>query len=283
MPSDRAPDAPPKLPDRTGGVPPFSPVSEPVAAPPATALPPLRPPWAILLLTLAGAGGYLLLQGVAGLAILLPAALDEIAAGGVRPERLEALVWEHLGLTAWVGILVAAPAGIALFGWLARREGPAGLRRRLGLVWPRRLESLGWLLAVLAFGWLYEWTSVWLDRPPMPPVMEQLFVTAGWLPALLVAVVVLAPAFEELAFRGFCLGGLARLGPVAAVALSSVPFAVIHVQYDPFDVVAVLALGTLFGAARWQSGSTLLCFGLHAFHNALASLQALWIAGEAAP
>jgi hypothetical protein len=54
-----------------------------------------------------------------------------------------------------------------------------------------------------------------------------------------------------------------------------------HVQYDLFDVGAVLGLGVLFGAARWQSGSTLLTLGLHAFHNALASVQALWTVGGA--
>jgi membrane protease YdiL (CAAX protease family) len=170
-----------------------------------------------------------------------------------------------------------------LIWWLARWQGPGPARRRLALARPRRRDALAWLLAVLAFGWLYERVVVWLDRPPLPPVMDQVFRTAGWLPALVVAVVALAPAFEELAFRGFCLGGLAPLGALPAIGVSSALFAVIHVQYDLFDVGAVLVLGALFGAARWQSGSTLLTLGLHAFHTALASFQALWVVGGAAP
>jgi len=240
-------------------------------------------PGTTLVLTVVLVGGYLLLQSIVGLLVLVPAALREMTAGrAVEPGRLFEALSAQIGLAAWAGIAVAAPAAVAAVWWLAGRHGP-GTARRLGLVWPRRRDALLWLLALLAFGWLYERVAVWLDRPPLPPVMEQIFRTAGWLPALVVAVVVLAPAFEELAFRGFCLGGLAPLGAVRAIALSSALFAVIHVQYDLFDMGAVLALGLLFGAARWQSGSTLLTLGLHAFHNAVASVQALWIVGEVAP
>lgn len=242
--------------------------------------PPRQAAWVTLLLTVLGVGGYLMLQSTAGLVLLLPAALREAAAGSLDPQAVARLLQARIGLVAWAGIAVSVPAALAAFWWLARWQGPGSARRRLALSWPRRRDALGWLLAVIAFGWLWERLAVWLERPAMPPVMEQLFRTAGWLPALLVAVAVLAPAFEEVAFRGFCLGGLARLGPLAAVGLSSFFFAAIHFQYDLFDVGGVFALGALFGAARWQSGSTLLAIGLHAFHNSVASLQALWLIGE---
>jgi hypothetical protein len=254
----------------------------PAAGPaaPAAAAPPRQAAWVTLLVTVLGVGGYLMLQTGAGLVLLLPAALREAAAGSLDPEALGRLLQGRLGLVAWAGIAVAVPVSVAAFWWLARWQGPGGARRRLALVWPRRRDALGWLLAVIAFGWLWEHLAVWLERPAMPPVMEQVFRTAGWLPALLVAVAVLAPAFEEVAFRGFCLGGLARRGPLVAIGLSSVLFAAIHLQYDLFDMGGVLALGALFGAARWQSGSTLLAIGLHAFHNSVASVQALWLIGE---
>lgn len=250
------------------------------AVPTPAPAPPRQAAWVTLLLTVLGVGGYLLLQGIAGLALLIPGALREAMAGRLDPAGFQALLDRRLGVVAWFGIAVAAPIAVAAFAWLARWQGPGGPRRRLGLAWPRRGEALGWLLAVLAFGWLWERLAVWVERPPMPPVMEQVFRTAGWVPALLVAVAVLAPAFEEIAFRGFCLGGLARLGPLAAIGLSSLLFTAIHLQYDLFDLTGVLALGALFGAARWQSGSTLLAIGLHAVHNSVASLQALWLLGE---
>lgn len=251
--------------------------AEPLPAAPA---PRRRSAWVTLLLTVLGVAGYLILQSVAGAAVLIPEALGEAAGEGFDPRRVGRLLPARLGLVAWVGIAVSVPAALAAFWWLARWQGPGGARRRLALSWPRRRDALGWLLAVVAFGWLWERLAVWLERPAMPPVMEQVFRTAGWLPALLVAVAVLAPAFEEVAFRGFLLGGLARLGPLVAIGLSSLLFTAIHLQYDLFDMGGVFALGALFGAARWQSGSTLLAIGLHAFHNSVASLQALWLIGE---
>ncbi len=276
-----APQAPAAGPPLPLPAPPGGELAAAAALKEPAAIPPRQAAWVTLLLTVLGVGGYLLLQSLAGLAVLIPAGLREAAAGSLDPQAVGRLLQDRLGLVAWAGIAVSVPAALAAFWWLAHWQGPGGSRRRLALSWPRRRDALGWLLAVIAFGWLWEHLAVWLERPPMPPVMEQVFRTAGWLPALLIAVAVLAPAFEEVAFRGFCLGGLARLGPLAAIGLSSVPFAFIHsFQYDRFDVGGVFVLGALFGAARWQSGSTLLAIGLHAFHNSVASLQALWLIGE---
>jgi hypothetical protein len=135
------------------------------AGPTALAAPPLRrAPWVTALLTVAVVLGYLVLQSAAGLIVLVP------PAGGVpAPGRLLGLLWERAGLAAWVGIAVAAPAASAALWRLARWQGPGPARRRLALVPPRRRDALAWLLAVLAFGWLYERASVWLDRPPLPP------------------------------------------------------------------------------------------------------------------
>lgn len=275
-PTVSAPEPPP-VPERPGPPAWGGPVAPPNVPP---NVPPRQAAWVTLMLTVLGVGGYLVIQSVAGLVLLVPEALREAAAGRLDPQSVNRLLFERIGLVAWVGIAVAVPVAVALFAWLARWQGPGGTRRRLALVWPRRGAALGWLLAVLAFGWLWERLAVWADRPAMPPVMEQIFRTAGWAPALLVAVALLAPAFEEVAFRGFCLGGLARLGPLAAIGVSSLLFTAIHLQYDLFDLGGVFVLGALFGAARWQSGSTLLAIGLHAVHNAVASVQALWLIGE---
>jgi membrane protease YdiL (CAAX protease family) len=105
--------------------------------------------------------------------------------------------------------------------------------------------------------------------------MVEAWRTAGFLPALAVAVVVLAPAFEELLFRGFLYAGLARsrLGPLGAIVVAAAGWAAIHRQYDLIDAAAIFVLGLLFGAARWRTGSTTLAFGLHAAVNLTAVVQ----------
>lgn len=229
---------------------------------------------------------YFMLQNSVAVAVLLPAALSELVRGAVAPEQLSSFLatrtLDQLGLLAWLGVAIGTPAALVVTWALARwRFGTARMGRRLGLVAPRLRHALLWLLALVVFGLLWERVVVWLDRPPMPDVMHRLFTTAGWLPGLVVAVVILAPAAEELIFRGFCLGGLAPFGGLAAITVSSLLFAAIHLQYDAVDMLGVLLLGALFGAARWHTGSTVLAFGLHAIHNAMATLQAIWLVGEA--
>lgn len=98
---------------------------------------------------------------------------------------------------------------------------------------------------------------------------------SSWLPALLLALVILAPVSEETLFRGFLYPGIAasRAGPVVAIVVSSVAFAVLHVQYDWLGIVAVLATGLYLGVVRYRSQSLLLTMSLHAIGNAFATLE----------
>src|SRR5579863_7614799 len=82
--------------------------------------------------------------------------------------------------------------------------------------------------------------SYLLSRPLVPSVMVDLYRTA-WLPALLVALVFLTPLEEETIFRGFLFKGIAisRAGPVVAILVGSVAWALLHAQYDFYGVVSV--------------------------------------------
>jgi membrane protease YdiL (CAAX protease family) len=93
--------------------------------------------------------------------------------------------------------------------------------------------------------------------------------------ALLVAVVAVgvAPWAEEVAFRGFLFGGLARrVHPVLAAFLAGATWAGIH------GVWSVLFPFTFLGMAlcwlRWYTGSILPGVGLHATYNALITATA---------
>jgi membrane protease YdiL (CAAX protease family) len=155
------------------------------------------------------------------------------------------------------------------------------LRGSLGLVRPRFAQVALWVAAAFAVLAGYEVLARRLDRPPLPDFLVEFHASAGWLPGLLIAVVFLAPLVEEVLFRGFLLPGLAagRRGAAGAVVVTAALFAVIHTQYDLFDMSAVLSLGLLLGAARWYSGSLWLAYGLHAAINAVAAAQLVWALG----
>jgi membrane protease YdiL (CAAX protease family) len=100
------------------------------------------------------------------------------------------------------------------------------------------------------------------------PLLGMFMESARWQVAVLaLLVVVVGPAFEELIFRGWLLGGLReRWGDGRAIAVSSALFAVIH--GDPWATPALFCLGCVFGWVYLRSGSLYASIVLHAMWNA---------------
>ncbi|MCC6948281.1 MAG: CPBP family intramembrane metalloprotease [Bradyrhizobiaceae bacterium] len=99
---------------------------------------------------------------------------------------------------------------------------------------------------------------------------------AGALLLLAVALVVAAPVVEETIFRGFLLPGFAAspIGEWGALLATSLLWALLHAQYQPFYLAQIVVLGLLFGWLRLRSGSTLLTIGLHGAVNLVSLVQA---------
>jgi hypothetical protein len=115
--------------------------------------------------------------------------------------------------------------------------------------------------------------------------MVQTYQTAGIPPLLWLAVVVAAPLGEETLFRGFLFKGIlhSRLGGAGAIVLTALIWAVLHRQYDLFDMANVFAAGLLFGYARLLTNSIYPCLLMHALMNLIATIQVatvIWLAGH---
>lgn len=111
--------------------------------------------------------------------------------------------------------------------------------------------------------------------PIVPDFMLDAYQTAGFLPLLVVALVVAAPVGEELFFRGFLYRGWAasRIGPAGTILITSVLWATIHLQYDWFQISHVFVAGLLLGWLRWRSGSTMLTIVIHGLMNLVATIE----------
>jgi len=169
--------------------------------------------------------------------------------------------------------LFSTPASVGLIAFLIRvRRYP--IRDYLALNWPTLRTVLIALLALAALLGATDLTSHLLGRPLVPQIMVDVYRTA-WLPALLLSFVVLAPLGEETLFRGFLYQGIAasRAGPIGAIIVSSVVFALLHVQYDWYGIVAVAATGLFLGVVRYWTGSLLLTMLLHGVANLVATLE----------
>lgn len=176
------------------------------------------------------------------------------------------------GLVFSVGILTSALAGGAFTVWLLRRHAP---RVYLALTWPPLFVLILWILIGAAKVAVLEGALWLLGRPAFPDEWLATFAATRSIPPLVLALVVAAPIYEEMYFRGLLHRGLAasRLGPIGAIAVISLLFSAAHFPGDILSLAQGVVLGVLLGVTRWQSGSILPCIIIHAMINAKMLIQ----------
>jgi membrane protease YdiL (CAAX protease family) len=196
----------------------------------------------------------------------------------LRIGNLEALLAVPFdGAMVTLFIVIANPLMIAVIA-LAVRLARARQVEYLALKLPQARDlrvGLVWLVGLIAIGDALLYVS---GRDLVTPFQLQSYATAaaeGWLPALLAGAIIVAPAGEEIMFRGFLFRGWARSDRAAwpAIVAISVLWAALHVQYDWTGVLQIFIIGLFLGWLRWRSGSTLLTFFLHALFNTEGTLE----------
>lgn len=97
--------------------------------------------------------------------------------------------------------------------------------------------------------------------------MEMIMDMPVWL--TLISVSVFAPFFEEWLCRGLVLRGLLqKMSPAAAISVSALFFALIHL--NPWQAVPAFILGLLFGYVYYRTGSLKLTMLMHCVNNTMA-------------
>jgi hypothetical protein len=228
--------------------------------------PPHPPPWGILA-TIA----WLLL---AFLASLLVASVIYSAWQGDGSPRVLA----YDGVVITFGALVSVPVQVAVLIFAARLRGwpPADY---LALNIPKRGEIIFAALCVIALDLAFDGVLYVSGRELVPAFQAGAYQTAkdaGWLVLLMLAIVVVAPIGEEIAFRGFLFRGLVRPGREwVAIAVIALAWALLHIQYDWLGMAQIFAAGLMLGWFRWASGSTSLAIFMHVLINLEAMLETL--------
>ena len=246
---------------------------DPFSTAPA-ATPPAPQPWGLLGTIAWGAAGviaWFLVQFA--VVIVFIAWRDMAAPGSVDPAKLA-----HDGfLLAFITIL-AGPAWVGVSALAARMRGWTA-RGYLALVMPRRSEILFGIACLAALLIAFDLLTLAFGRDVVPSFMRDAYISArssNSLVLFFIAVVVVAPTAEEIAFRGFLFRGLSAtwLGVAGTTVLTSAAWAAMHVQYDWVQLGQIFLIGLLFGWLRWASGSTLLTILLHMLANLAATIQA---------
>lgn len=171
--------------------------------------------------------------------------------------------------------ILAAPVAVVLtLVCITNRKG-ISIREYLGLYWPSVSTAVSWLVLFFFTLTLYNVVASLFITSNVEDFKAELAATGASIPLLLFTLVIVAPVYEEIVFRGFMLPGLAatRLGGAFAVLLTSAAWAVLHFQYDLGGMLQILVIGFILGAARLKTNSLFLCIGLHMAMNALASMS----------
>lgn len=182
------------------------------------------------------------------------------------------------GLVVALVTTAAGPVWVAVMAFAAWQRGWRA-RDYLALVTPRRSEIL---FSVACFGALlvaFDLLTLAFGRDVVPVFMFDMYTSARATNALVlffIAVVIVSPVAEEIAFRGFLFRGLSAtwLGLAGTIVLTSGLWTAMHVQYDWVQLGQIFLIGLVLGWLRWASGSTLLTILLHVLANFVATLQA---------
>jgi uncharacterized protein len=191
--------------------------------------------------------------------------------------------WSSILATPYDGVLVTlfvvisnpVTIGVIMLAvWFAR----ANQSDYLGLSWPSaRYVTIGFVILVGLIA-ICDALLYLSGRALVTSFQLQAYTTAaaeGWLLPMALGAIVVAPAGEEIMFRGFLFRGWARSDRSAwlAIIVISVLWAGLHVQYDWTGVAQIFAIGLFLGWMRWRSGSTLLTFVLHALFNLEGTME----------
>src|SRR5207248_1030086 len=108
-----------------------------------------------------------------------------------------------------------------------------------------RGTMLTWLGLLACFAVVSDVITTLLGRPVVPSFMSSAYATSNPIWLIWVALVVAAPLFEETFFRGFLFKGFESsfMGAVGAVLVTAALWAMIHIQYDLLDILAIFCMG----------------------------------------
>lgn len=225
--------------------------------------------WPVILWVVAGAVALVVAQTLGVLAFLgweklvhpgQPIALHSLAKSGAAISIIT--------FTSSLGLL------LAFLGFTRIRT--RAVRLYLGL----RLPSLrDFILGVLALALVLValgFVSSKFNDPRALAFMRDMFESARrdhllWL--LVGAVSIAAPIGEEITFRGFLYKTVElRFGAIAAIIVTALGWAALHIQYGPISIASIFAIGLFLGCARYYSRSLILTMILHGIWNGVALL-----------
>ncbi len=205
-----------------------------------------------------GLFGYIILATVVfAIVVLMLSLVMNLLGQEAKAAQLLTNPWSKLFMYILPFLVVVWPA-------LRRKQ-----RREPGFQLNLRAPKAGTLAIIALATWcIYFLVDPVIDLIPMPKFFENLILEllSDHSLASILMLVVAAPIFEELLFRGIILDGLLKhYSPHKAIIWSAVMFGIVHL--NPWQFLAALALGLFMGWIYYRTGSLLATMFIHFVAN----------------
>lgn len=171
----------------------------------------------------------------------------------------------------YVGAFIAKIIALAFIAVLAM-VGRVGLSTNLAVRPPRRR---GWIHYIVPFIIFAAAIRIYYSQNPLIPNLPLRLVFPEAMIAgnavIILSVLFIAPITEELIFRGYLFDVFERnLGPQISILATSAIFALAHMPqlgFRPLETVMIFVLGMVFGAVRYETGSSAVAMLFHGLYN----------------
>lgn len=164
------------------------------------------------------------------------------------------------------GVLVKYYVIIILLKWLSNKSIETKLKQRFN--W----RKLGYAaIMIIAFRLIFDNSlTFWVNSISMPKFINEAFDELAVSPIVLIfSVIIVAPIYEEIIFRGILLKGMSKkINPTIALVVSALFFAIAHMNI-PQGINAFI-LGLTVGFIYLKTESIYLSIFAHSLNNVLA-------------
>ncbi len=182
---------------------------------------------------------------------------------------------------AYIALATIASALVcsALIAWLIRMRNGATIKDYLAFT-PVANKTIWLTIGItLLFILVSDSLTTLLGKDIINDFMRNAWKTQGFSPLFWFALVVAAPFFEEIFFRGFLFEGLrySALEENGTIVITALFWAAIHLQYDLYAISIIFVMGVVLGLLRSRTGSIWPCILMHALNNLIATIETAYL------
>lgn len=196
-------------------------------------------------------------------------------------EQMEVIMLElqlNGNVVAWATIISGTVCTSLIFLAVKSKKTTPALNY-LGFIKGDRSDYIKWGVVFATVLLLSEVVSYLLGKDSAPSEMIKIYQSASPKWILWLAIILVAPIFEEVFFRGFLLKGLTSsfFGVTGAIIITAASWALIHVQYEAYYVGMIFVWGLIWGYIKHKTGSIHISIFLHMMANFIATVQTHFI------